>query len=247
MDIRFVKKIVARAQYTFSPTNFKLTDRDPVTGTIDPYNGVHPPTAVFGMTTEYPSLTPDNLWDKIKPSSPVAHVATVDDASCSKGGDKKIILTVGINYTQFSSSPSFKWKICDNTLMGRAVNTVLRFCGFGLSSTPTNYHLVATNIFPWITVDLWSSLFANAIEEAIFLDCVGYKYPYAHLNFLIQAFGNDLEYIIFHGANNAVPYLGADFLRRHSSRPISNPPTRVIFCDNLAPPFTLRNIIKWNF
>jgi hypothetical protein len=132
--------------------------------------------------------------------------------------------------------------------MSGRLNEALYACG-DARKYPEHFHLVATNFFPWITNLRWSQHNFNSIEEAIFLDCVGYKNPFSHLDYLFQALDGSLAYLIFHGANNAVPYLGIDFARRHCTNTTIPAPPKIVFCDNLAPVpnhHPLNNLVMWN-
>jgi len=99
---------------------------------------------------------------------------------------------------------------------------------------PKEYHLVATNFFPWITQQAWSCYQFSAIAEMLLIGCHGFREPFAHIEDICQKLGAKLQGLVFHGANNAVPYMGADFLRTRMANEWKAERPDIVFCDNLA-------------
>jgi len=122
------------------------------------------------------------------------------------------------------------------------------------------FHLVAVNFFPWVTRDQWTQIGRtktgektnlNAIAEALVLRCWGYDHPATHIAGLIDsiaaispgtnALAGDLPFVVFHGADCAVPYLAIETIRMLA---LGNVRTNYVFCDNLTlPGFHLRNAV----
>jgi hypothetical protein len=172
------------------------------------------------------------------PNSPPRHVAVahfLDDRT--KGKTLPVIVVVGINYTQFSQLQVREPTVVQ-TGMYRPTSLVFSTChNVGVKfplPTECGYHLVGTNIFPWITKKPWSKLPIpgwNSIQEAVLL-AFGYKDPIAELITLIKAFPSHVEAVIFHGANNCVPHYGIMFAKRSLSAGMSGFP--ILLCDNLS-------------
>ena len=59
--------------------------------------------------------------------------------------------------------------------------------------------------------------------------CLGHQDPFIHIHDLISKLSDELTAIVFHGANNAVAYLGSVLLPSIGPKPFD-----VVFCDNLA-------------
>jgi len=100
-----------------------------------------------------------------------------------------------------------------------------------------DFHLVATNFFPWVTRRPWSELGTkgknplNTIEEALLLYCFGDANPVNRISKLIAKIKPCAA--LFHGANNCVPTLGAEVVRRRGA---GEGAPYWAFSDNLAPP-----------
>jgi len=176
----------------------------------------------------------------------VAVVATIDDATKPNGMDKKlpVVLAVGINYGQMGASnylatPVPLW---DQTGMRPRLDQAVALieskteknCAHPPFPKPGRYHLVATNFFPWITQNSWLSYNFNAIEETLLIGCHGFCDPFTHIEAICEAIGAKLQGVVFHGANNAVPYMGADFLRTRMAKKWKAERPDIIFCDNLG-------------
>lgn len=173
------------------------------------------------------------------PEAKVAVIAAIDKETENEPGSLQVVLAIGINYGQMGNHNYLTTPvpICDKTGMRpklQAVSQILedKCVGCFGSKLPKNFHLVVANFFPWITQRRWGAF--NSIEETLLLRCHGFNDPHALLDDLITQLDRDLICLVFHGANNAVPILGAEFVsgRSASLRGLS---PRIVFCDNLAP------------
>lgn len=168
-----------------------------------------------------------------------AAVLAVADRTHSEDNELPIVLAVGINYGQGSDYLKEPTLMSDDTDLIDNVKRVLEVVGRNCDKfdPPKQFNLVATNFFPWITNDSWGEAIANSIEEAIGVFCLGFDDPYAHVVELaseLSAFSEPL-YIIFHGANNCVPAMGIETVRRLRKEKLHTS-FEFIFSDNLAPP-----------
>ena len=177
--------------------------------------------------------------DGSKPAAKVAVVAAIDQETENDPRSLKVVLAVGINYGQMGTHNYLTTPvpICDKTRMRPKLQELGQFledkCDECFcSKLPEKFHLVVANFFPWITQRRWGAF--NSIEEALLLRCHGFNDPHAPLDDLIAKLDRDLICLVFHGANNAVPILGAEFVSRRSSSLRGLSP-RIVFCDNLAP------------
>jgi hypothetical protein len=112
------------------------------------------------------------------------------------------------------------------------------------------FHLVAVNFFPWVTRHEWTELNLNAIAEALVLRCWGYDHPAKHIADLIDLIGakkpgtsalaDEIPFVVFHGANCAVPYLALETIGLLEPGDVS---TNYVFCDNLSLPFPPVNAV----
>lgn len=151
----------------------------------------------------------------------VGHV--LDDSAKNARRLLPIVVVIGINYTQHSP-PKYCYlnkdvPIWDATGMRDKIDgvfTYFRTRNPPLLTLPMEYHVVATNIFPWITTTNWGSLTCH--EEMILMQMHGYSNPVAICDDLILNLHPHLEAIIFHG-DNCVAQYGAQWIntrRRHS-------------------------------
>jgi len=191
----------------------------------------------------------------------VAVGAVIDDATTPNGADEgwPVVLAVGINYGQMGSHnyldpllfPNPPWDPTEMRTKLDKVFATLRDetetkCVPPNFPDPLEYHLVATNFFPWITQKSWSKCGFNFIEEMLLIYCHGFSDPFAHIEKICQRLlvetlkgEKKLKALVFHGAKNAVPCLGAEFLRTRMAEiwkkiaPEDRP--EIVFCDNLAP------------
>jgi hypothetical protein len=116
-----------------------------------------------------------------------------------------VIVVIGINYSQHSSTNCYLtadvpiWGV---TGMRGGIDRVLshfRTANPPIPSLPTEYHVVGTNIFPWITTTKWGDL--NCHDEMILMQMHGYSNPVAICDDLIISLRPHLAAIIFHGDN----------------------------------------------
>lgn len=148
-----------------------------------------------------------------------------------------VVLCVGVNYGQVPTSIGVG--ITDHTGMFSnlpgAAKLIADECSDCLCNLPKDFHLVATNFFPWLSIKEWSSLRLNTIQEALLLHCFGDSDPASRVRNLI--FAVKPHSVIFHGANNCVPTMALSSIR--SIGPVTN----LVLCDNLSRPVT-NNAVK---
>lgn len=165
-------------------------------------------------------------------------VGAVIDGNPAEDKDLPVVVAFGINYGQGAWYLNNSVPIVGSTGMRPKLDAVINClvttvdCETGEVRPDGPYHLVAANIFPWITTVSWSSLPFNAIEEALFIYCYSNRDPADHLLTVINAVGADLTSLVFHGANNAVPSFGVQFVQTHYSN--LGRRFNIVFCDNLA-------------
>ncbi len=179
------------------------------------------------------------------PEGKVAVVATIDDATKPSGEDKDlpVVLAVGINYGQganYLANPSLVWNSTRmrarlDQAVALAESTTEKNCAHPPFPKPGRYHLVATNFFPWITQESWSDYGFNSIEEMLLIHCHGFRDPFAHIEAICRRLEKELYGLVLHGAKNAVPLLGAEFLRTCMASEWRENGPDIVFCDNLAP------------
>ena len=173
--------------------------------------------------------------------------------------DLDVVILVGINYTQFDAKAKHvvippDWR---DTVMWRSLGLALQdldskcfkgdiACRYPVDLTqlpivtPKPFHLVAVNYFPWITRSEWGAIGLNSIAESLALRCWGYPNPSGHIAELISklsvkspgdcALVGNVPFVVFHGAQNAVPYLALETMRALSPTHYTN----YIFTDNLS-------------
>jgi len=186
------------------------------------------------------------------PEGKVAVVATIDDLTEREGKDLPVILAVGINYGQgakYLTSPVSLWHATGMRTKLDKVFATLRTgtktkCVTPKFSNPSEYHLVATNFFPWITQKSWSACKLNSIEEMLLINCHDFRDPYAHIEEICRGLKKELQGLVFHGANNAVPLMGAEFIRSRMPSADKTPRPDIIFCDNLAGSPHITNAVR---
>jgi hypothetical protein len=185
----------------------------------------------------------------------VAVGAVLDSVTANFEADLPVVVAVGINYGQFGSSmPHFgvvppNWS---STGMRPRLNAVIKqldescldgefsklhSCKNG--STP-QCHLVAVNFFPLLTQTEWTEIGMNSITEALMLRCWGYADPCAQVAGLIRRIDGEqtgdnggvgrIPFVVFHGANSAVPLLGIQTAQQLQGSVRSD----FVFCDNLS-------------
>lgn len=163
-------------------------------------------------------------------------------------GDLPVILAVGMNWGQGGYYINNPVPLVTMTSLRPRLQQVLKHlsvnnCPSVANTWRDNFHLIAANFFPWITSQPWSAYGFNSIEEATLIHCCGHPSPTEYLKKLLSKVLPNI--VIFHGANNAVPYLGECVIREYLQ---NNEVTEfeVIFSDNLVPGFrpTISNGIK---
>lgn len=163
----------------------------------------------------------------------VAVGSIIDDDLHSKEEDLPVIIAVGINYGQGSDYLLGNVGLLDSTKMRSKLLKVLESLRKECANFPESksFHLVAANFFPWITDNSWGEYALNSIEEMALIKCIGHEDPCEHVAELISSLEETapLTAVVFHGANNSVPFLGDALLRSVKSRAFN-----AIFCDNLA-------------
>jgi len=176
-----------------------------------------------------------SLPDPMNPGSTclVAAGAVIDAVTKHSTEDLPVVLAVGINYGQrVCHVPLF-----DITRMLPRLKQV--FSHLATNKCPSkgekwenDYHLVASNFLPWITNQPWSEFEFNSIEEATLIHCCGHVSPEEYIMDLVSRIQPHI--VVFHGANNAVPYIGGCLIRRYLQSNVTTD-FEVIFSDNLAP------------
>lgn len=178
----------------------------------------------------------------------VAVGAAIDaEPNINPENDMPVILAVGINYGQDNPETchyaTHGVPIIDETkLRAKLTDTFERLHAQACmeSGPPARYHLVAANFFPWITNKSWSELGLNSIEESALIHSLTYtgsagqRDPALVVTLLINELlnaGERFHSVVFHGANNAVPYLGAQTVAFY---PELFAHSQVIYCDNLS-------------
>jgi hypothetical protein len=183
--------------------------------------------------------------------------AVLDEAT--PNSDLDVVVAIGINYAQFdASAPKVtlpaNWA---STEMWRRLGlTLLRLdeeCMVGeikerygeifqiLDKAQKPFHLVAVNYFPWVTQTEWTEIGLNSIAEALVLRCWGHTHPEERIAGLIKMISEkrpgekgfcvgEIPFVVFHGANSAVPYLALDTIRLLDGKFFGN----FVFCDNLS-------------
>jgi hypothetical protein len=194
----------------------------------------------------------------------VAVGGLIDSLTRTSGDIGAIVVAIGINYGQ--GAQYLNWSpqnLFDDTRMRDRVDAAFQAiddpkcrtakCALN-TDVPKDYHLVAVNFFPLLTTVPWSELGLNSIQEALLIHCDGFADPVGVLIDLIERLcrgGDDTDriFVFFHGANNAVPYLGAELYRRIQREPdlIESGVIKVkefIFADNLARPRPIWNAVR---
>jgi hypothetical protein len=167
----------------------------------------------------------------------VAVGAVIDNQKVAPDAELPVILVIGVNYGQQSKRHDYvnvPVYITDRTNMRSRLNDVFALllanaCPVKAAALNGCFHLVAANFFPWITDRSWSAYKFNSVEESTLIHCCGHANPEVYIENLIGKIRPHT--VVFHGANNAVPYLGGCVIRKIPA-PID---FEVIFSDNLAP------------
>lgn len=169
----------------------------------------------------------------------VAVGAVIDDIEVRSDDDLPVILVVGINYGQGAVYARDSVPLFDKTEMRPKLKSVFRFlsdngCAAVNIDLDDRFHLVAANFFPWITEHSWSAYKFNSIEEAAIIHCCGHAHPQQYISELVST--SRPTVVVFHGANNAVPYMGSCVIRSIAGKS-GYTDFDVVFSDNLAGSF----------
>jgi hypothetical protein len=173
------------------------------------------------------------------PINPGPLPASIDDSAIDLS--REVVLAVGINYGQGHDYCKHPWfppasvVMMDDTGMRPKIDSLASQWSksFPKAKFPKHgeYHLIATNIFPFITGASWAQLELNGIEEAKVLQDY-WTWATTLLDQLVPELVPD--YLIFHGANNAVPLFGMSYVLKGYL--YCSPRAEIFLCDNLAKP-----------
>jgi hypothetical protein len=153
----------------------------------------------------------------------------------TNGAAFPIVLVVGINYYQFSSGLMDDMGIWNDTTMRKNTMAFLNSVDIDLEE---RFHLVAANLFPWITKTKWQQLeLKNGYQEMALLELFGYRNPLLSIRTLAESL-EDLKAIIFHGVSSVIPFYAVSFARQWFSA--NRAP--VFLSDNLGLPSRWKNI-----
>ncbi|MBW7893744.1 MAG: hypothetical protein H3C27_01420 [Opitutaceae bacterium] len=165
-------------------------------------------------------------WSELTASQRVD--AVVDQGTVGCPDDLPVVLAVGINYGQTKTGHSAATCLRPGIA---ALNGILGRIRGRADPVPQRYHLVAWNLFPFLLRDPWAHYSFNAIEEALIVWRWGYVDWAQKIHDLADSLSACL--VLFHGANNEVPYLGFGMVDRLRPSAETEYP-RVIFCGNLS-------------
>lgn len=150
-----------------------------------------------------------------------------------------VVVCVGINYGQIRSAKGTL--IIDKTNMRRNLEAAAkRLAGKSPGChclLPDKFHLIATNVFPWLSIEEWRDLDLNAIQETLLLHCLGDKNPIARVASLLAEVG--CRSVVFHGAKNCVSSLAIPTIRLADTKGWSG---KTVLCDNLSRMIT-KNVV----
>ena len=150
-----------------------------------------------------------------------------------------VVVCVGINYGQIPRSVGTP--LVDETNMGqRAVDAMALLTGTAPTCDvvlPVEFQLVATNVFPWLSIREWSAMGLNSIEEALLLHCFGDPDPVERIAGLITTIG--VHSVFFHGANNCVSTMALPTVRAANAAGWQG---FALLCDNLSRKVT-KNVV----
>jgi len=166
----------------------------------------------------------------------------IDEETRDLKEDLDIVLVVGINYGQGNAYLSTGVPVIDKTGMRPKLLSAFEAIASNAKCEPDwmlpaedrSYHLVAVNIFPWITRRSWSAHGFNSIEEALLIHCFSpFDIAQTIGTFIDRTAGEGFRALLFHGANNAVPHFGTVFAKDYEE--VLRKEAEVVLCDNLAP------------
>jgi hypothetical protein len=175
----------------------------------------------------------------LHPSGLVGVLNVADSAHSNGNPDLPVVVCCGINYGQIGTL-AFPVGLASKTGMTGFVKTAVSRiqavtgCKFPF---PDKFHLVATNVFPWISISPWLQLNLNYIEEAMLIHCLADGNPSLRIARLIQALSPSA--VLFHGAGNCVSAYA-----NHSIQHQGFKDCEVIYCDNLSGRSPFSNAIR---
>lgn len=144
-----------------------------------------------------------------------------------------VALCVGINYTQWTGFGGSQLLVDRTNMYTKTTQAITD----ATAVAPGQFHLIAANFFPWVTVKGWGIATGksfNSLHEMLLLETCGFDDPARHIQSLADLLRP--KWLIFHGADNCVPSLGSmvrKLLRRE-----------VICCDNISQQYQGINAIK---
>lgn len=155
--------------------------------------------------------------------------------SSTSGKDLPLVVLVGSNYSQHTTPTDFKTPSCasklalsvhpwveddDATIKGMRTKVMNNLKADGITTPdPQGFHLVLTNICPWITQKKWSAL---SPQEMIALTCspVGGGSPlFSHIDSLISKFPGP-QVLAWIGHTASIRLLVATFLTSRGCAPL---------------------------
>lgn len=164
-----------------------------------------------------------------------------------------VVIAIGINYGQVGTSQTFVSPYDDTKMRPRLVRVYKALNHNLLPDIEENRDLVlvATNFFPWLTVNPWNGnktnppVTKNSIEEMLFIYCCGCGNPFFPFVKLVDDLNEKqvAPHIVFHGTNNAVPLMGRIAIEKVSA---TSKLRSVVFCDNLAHGNGISNAVLWS-
>ena len=158
----------------------------------------------------------------------VGHI--IAENTLGRADDLPVVIAVGINYYQFrnKSSPGSLSAECRTWLTGprnpsaprtwewsNMYENAREVCQFvSKDAYKQGFHLVISNVFPWVSKLGWGELELSSYCEMILLTKFGFPDPVDNLLQLLKVLESGVGLIIFHGVNCAVPFYAQDFARR---------------------------------
>ena len=174
----------------------------------------------------------------------VAVIDSKDDGKDVPGTISEVVVAVGINCGQIDTSGGIKLPYDDTGMRLKLKKVYERLSPYLTAYTPNGLSLsekasrrqqivlLATNFFPTLTERCWNDLEINCIEEMLLVYFAGFANPFFAVEELMKNLPDHVAlHLVFHGANNGVPWLGKFMLGTAS---LASKRCSVVFCDNLA-------------
>lgn len=176
------------------------------------------------------------------PNGQIAAVFSVVDNAALLAGETSselpVALCVGVNYTQWKSFGGSQPLVDKTYMYPKATQAISKAIG----GSTGQFHLVAANFFPWVTVGIWSHATdasgkheINSLHEMLLLETCGFDDPVSHVRSLAEILRP--QWLLFHGVDNCVPSLG-NTVRKLLCR-------EAIFCDNISTRYQGKNEITF--